>query len=114
MRSLGITITLDPNRTPRVLAGVPDCTVPCEPLGETPRVADPRRREIYHVRDDHNAGLLARWRVGESWFMDRTRMFERRLDGNHFRLVFVELRTWLVRIRFFPCRSSRRLVERTE
>ena len=32
--------------------------------------------------------------------MDWTRMFERSLDDNHFGLVFVEQRTWLLRIRF--------------
>ena len=38
-------------------------------------------------------------------------MVERSLDGNHFGLVLVELRTWPLRIRFFPNKSSRRLVE---
>ena len=40
-----------------------------------------------------------------------TRVSERRLDGSHFGLVFVELRTRLLRIRFSPNKSSRRLVE---
>ena len=66
------------------------------------------------MRDDHNAELLARWRVGEFRYMDLTRMFERILDGNHFGLVFVELRKWLLLIRIFPNKSSRRLVEGTE
>ena len=45
------------------------------------------------MRDDHNAEVLARWRVGEFIYMDWTRMPERSLVANHFGLAFVELRT---------------------
>ena len=41
-------------------------------------------------------------------------MFERGLDGSHSRLVFVEPRTWLLRIRFFPNKSLCRLIEGVE
>ena len=64
--------------------------------------------------DNHNAEWLARWRVEECWYMDWTCMFERSLDGNYFGLMFVELRTWLLRIRFTPNKSSGPLVQGTE
>ena len=43
--------------------------------------------------------------------LDWTGIFERSLDGENFGMVFVELHTWLMRIRFFSSKSSRRLVE---
>ena len=64
---LGITNALVLNLIPRALSGIADYTAPkkYEPLGETLRIAASRRREIYHMRGDHSAELLARWRVGD-------------------------------------------------
>ena len=40
-------------------------------------------------------------------------MFEHSHDFNNFDLVFVEAMTWVLRIRFFPDKSSQSLVEGT-
>ena len=110
---LDITNALVLSPAPRILAGAADNTAPkgYEHPGEVLRFAVPRRPEIYQVRDNHSAELPTRWHVGKCWYMDWTRMSERSLDGNHFGLVFVELRTWLLRIRLFSNKPSCRLVE---
>ena len=43
--------------------------------------------------------------------MDWTRMFERSYNGNEFGLVFVEVKTWLLRVQFFCDKSALSLVE---
>ena len=43
--------------------------------------------------------------------MDRTHMFECSHDGNKFGLVFVEAKTWLLRVRFFREKSALSPVE---
>ena len=43
--------------------------------------------------------------------MDWTRVFECCFDGKHFGVVFLEARTWLLCIRFFPDKSAQSLVE---
>ena len=43
--------------------------------------------------------------------MDRTRNFETGLGKNNYGLVFVESKTWPLRVRYFPEKSATRLVE---
>ena len=49
--------------------------------------------------------------VGESWYIDWTRNFDTSLGKNKYCLVFVESKTWLLRVRLFPEKSAERLVE---
>ena len=43
--------------------------------------------------------------------MDWTRKFDTSLGKNKYGLVFVESKTWLLRVRFFPEKPATRLVE---
>ena len=61
-----------------------------------------------HRRDGDSQAVVDSCEIGERWYMDWTRMFECSHDGNKFGLVFVEAKTWLLRVRFFRDKSALR------
>ena len=101
--------------TPDVLVGIGELRVPAgyEPLGECVRLAAGRARALRHRRDGDSQAVVDSCEIGERWYMDWTRMFECSHDGNKFGLVFVEAKTWLLRVRFFRDKSALSLVEGT-
>ena len=110
---LGFTDAAVLRAAPDFLVGVGALRVPAgyEPLDECFRLAAGRARGIRHRRDGESQGAVESCEIGERWYMDWTRMFESSHDGNKFGLVFVEAKTWLLRVRFFRDKSALSLVE---
>ena len=110
---LGFTDAAVLRAAPDFLVGIGALRVPAgyEPLDECFRLAAGRARGMRHRRDGDSQGAVESCEIGERWYMDWTRMFESSHDGNKFGLVFVEAKTWLLRVRFFRDKSALSLVE---
>ena len=65
------------------------------------------------LKDQDSFRLASGRRVGESLYMEWTRNFDTGLGRDSYGLVFVESKTWLLRVRFFP-RIRTRLIEGLE
>ena len=75
------------------------------------RLSVVRKRPIMKLRDHASFELLSSRSVGESRYMDWTRNFAEGRGKNKYGPVFVESKTWLLRVRLFPEKSAERLVE---
>ena len=113
---LGITDRGALSRSSNFLTGVASFVMPAsyEPLGESVRLSAVQRRAIMRLTGQDSFELASARHVGESWYMDFTRNFDTSLGKNNYGLVFVESKTWLLRVRFFQEKSATRLVEGLE
>ena len=99
---------------PSLLESIICCVASYGTLGESMRLSAVRRRPIMKLRDQGSFELASTRNVGESWYMDWTRNFAESPGKNKLGLAFVESKTWLLRVRFFPEKSAERLVEGLE
>ena len=100
-------------RAPLFLHGVKDFVVPVGygPLGESFRLAATTRRKTMKSKDSGSFALSVSRRVGECRYMDCTRKFYEGPGKIKYGPVFVESKTWLLRVRFFQENSAERPVE---
>ena len=110
---LGFTDAAVLRATPDFLTGIERLRVPAgyESLDESVRLTAGRSRLFRHRRDGDSEAVAGSFGVEERRYIDWARMFESSHDGNKFGLVFVEAKTWLLRIRIFPDKSTISLVE---
>ena len=110
---LGITDRGVLSRSSTFLTGVASFVMPASngPFDESVMLSVVRTRAITRLKDRGSFKLASVRHVGESWYMDWARYFDTSPGKNNYGLVFVESKTWLLRVRFFPEKSAARLVE---
>ena len=70
-------------------------------MDESARLSAVARRKIMKLKDEDSHAPSAKMDAGEFWYMDKTRDFDEGPSKNKYGLVFVESKTWLLRVRYF-------------